>query len=78
VAAIIQPADHPQTLSEKDWNQFSTKEVEVNGKAAAAVHKYRASKTLAERGMFQRDFLFQEFFIVLAIDVSGMGFCKAA
>jgi len=49
MAAILQPADHPQTFSEKDWNQISGKEVEEKGKDASAVHKYRASKTLAER-----------------------------
>ncbi|KAF8511613.1 D-lactaldehyde dehydrogenase [Hysterangium stoloniferum] len=48
MAAILQPAAHPQTFSEKDWNEISTKEVETKGKEATAIHKYRASKTLAE------------------------------
>jgi hypothetical protein len=50
VAAITRPVDHQTTLSEKDWNEISTQEVESKGKDAAGIHKYRASKTLAERG----------------------------
>jgi len=50
MAAIINPADHQQTLSEKIWNETSTKEVESKGREASGIHKYRASKTLAEKG----------------------------
>lgn len=49
LAAIIKPADHQQTLTEKDWNEISIKEVESKGRDASALHKYRASKTLAEK-----------------------------
>jgi len=50
MGAIINPADHQQTLSEKSWNETSIKEVESKGREASALHKYRASKTLAEKG----------------------------
>ncbi|KAI0076363.1 NAD(P)-binding protein [Panus rudis PR-1116 ss-1] len=39
----------PRIFTENDWNEQSTNEVETKGKAAEPVHKYCASKTLAER-----------------------------
>ena len=49
VAAVIQPADHQQTLTEKDWNELSIREVNAKGREATPLHKYRASKALAEK-----------------------------
>ena len=49
MSAIVQHADQQQTLTEKDWNHFSLQEVNAKGREAAPLHKYRASKTLAER-----------------------------
>ncbi|KAF8526820.1 hypothetical protein JB92DRAFT_3108057 [Gautieria morchelliformis] len=49
VAAILRPVEHQTTLSEKDWNEFSAQEAKIKGKDATNIHKYRASKTLAER-----------------------------
>lgn len=39
----------PQTFSELDWNEQATHLVETQGREAGAMHKYRASKTLAEK-----------------------------
>ncbi|KAF8999638.1 hypothetical protein BDQ17DRAFT_1410630 [Cyathus striatus] len=47
--AIMTPPTKPTIFSEKDWNEESPKEIERLGKDAAAWHKYRASKTLAEK-----------------------------
>jgi hypothetical protein len=46
------PYDPPRstTFSEKDWNMESIRIVEEKGRDAPNTHKYRASKTLAERG----------------------------
>ncbi|KAI0076362.1 NAD(P)-binding protein [Panus rudis PR-1116 ss-1] len=41
-----------RTHTEKDWNEQSIKEVETKGKAAEAVDKYCASKTLGEKAAF--------------------------
>ncbi|KAI0827009.1 D-lactaldehyde dehydrogenase [Trametes gibbosa] len=52
VAAIanpLAPGEAPRMLNEEDWNQVSVKEVEAKGRAAPSMHKYRASKVLAER-----------------------------
>ncbi|KAH7096854.1 D-lactaldehyde dehydrogenase [Auriculariales sp. MPI-PUGE-AT-0066] len=51
-ASILEPHDGPYEYSEEDWNDFSVKEAETRGKATTAVHKYRASKTLAERAVW--------------------------
>jgi hypothetical protein len=37
-------------FSEKDWNEQAWQEVEEKGRAADVMQKYRASKTLAEKG----------------------------
>ncbi|KAI0635003.1 D-lactaldehyde dehydrogenase [Trametes polyzona] len=39
----------PRVLDENDWNEESVKEVEVKGRDASPMHKYRASKVLAEK-----------------------------
>jgi hypothetical protein len=39
-----------QTFSEVDWNEQSVEEVEEQGIKAPGISKYRASKTLAEKG----------------------------
>ncbi|GJJ10901.1 hypothetical protein Clacol_005129 [Clathrus columnatus] len=49
-ACIIEPIlEGQKVFSEKDWNRFSLKEIEEKGRGATAAHKYRASKTLAEK-----------------------------
>ncbi|GJJ13666.1 hypothetical protein Clacol_007922 [Clathrus columnatus] len=52
--AIIEPVPEGQQriFTEKDWNEFSIKEIEEKGKDAAGHHKYKASKTLAEKGLY--------------------------
>ncbi|KXN89087.1 NADPH-dependent methylglyoxal reductase GRE2 [Leucoagaricus sp. SymC.cos] len=51
-AAIMIPVTEPTTFSESDWNSVSVREVEELGKEAHPMHKYRASKTLAERAIW--------------------------
>ncbi|EIN05399.1 D-lactaldehyde dehydrogenase [Punctularia strigosozonata HHB-11173 SS5] len=48
-AAVLHQDPNPITYSEKDWNEQAAKEVEEKGRDAAAMQKYRASKTLAEK-----------------------------
>jgi len=48
-AAVLQVEPEPKTFSELDWNEQAPKEVAEMGRAAPAITKYRASKTLAER-----------------------------
>lgn len=52
-AAVVTPSPDAHVFSEKDWNEASIAEVNEKGKAAAAVAKYRASKTLAERAAWE-------------------------
>jgi len=47
-ASCIEPKEGQYTYTESDWNEFSPKFVEKEGKNAGG-HKYRASKVLAER-----------------------------
>lgn len=42
----------PRTFTELDWNKQAVEEVDRLGKDALPVNKYRASKTLAEQGMY--------------------------
>jgi hypothetical protein len=49
-AAVLHVADKPIVFSEKDWNEQAWKDVEENGRKAHPMQKYRASKTLAEKG----------------------------
>jgi len=57
-ASIVNPYDPVYTFTEKDWNEFSPKEVEKKGKDVEPSQAYRASKTLAERAAW--DFLEKE------------------
>jgi hypothetical protein len=51
MAAILEIPEKGQVvLSETDWNELSVREVKTKGRDAAPIHKYRTSKTLAERG----------------------------
>jgi hypothetical protein len=40
----------PKEFSETDWNNQAIQEIEELGRGASAGAKYRASKTLAEKG----------------------------
>ncbi|GAA6018687.1 hypothetical protein JCM11491_001261 [Sporobolomyces phaffii] len=57
-AAIVNPYDPVYTFTEKDWNEFSPKQVEEKGKDVDPSQAYRASKTLAERSAW--DFIEKE------------------
>ncbi|KAF5363173.1 hypothetical protein D9758_008392 [Tetrapyrgos nigripes] len=48
-ASVLEIRPEPTKFSEEDWNELSAKEVQEQGRSAAAASKYRASKTLAER-----------------------------
>jgi hypothetical protein len=50
-ASILEVRPEPTTFSEKDWNEESWRIIEEKGRESEGVHKYRASKTLAEKGM---------------------------
>ncbi|KAF9042284.1 hypothetical protein BJ165DRAFT_262532 [Panaeolus papilionaceus] len=52
IAAVITPSSQPSRFSETDWNEFSVKEVQEKGDKAAPIEIYRASKTLAERSVW--------------------------
>lgn len=49
--AVVHVSSEPKVFSELDWNEQSIQVVEESGKAASPVMKYRASKTLAEKGI---------------------------
>jgi len=49
IAAVVVPRDPPYTFTEVDWNDYSPGLVEKEGVNAPNLHKYRASKALAER-----------------------------
>ncbi|CAK5279249.1 unnamed protein product, partial [Mycena citricolor] len=49
-AAIVSVYPEPTHFSEENWNDQSVEEVEKLGRKASVISKYRASKTLAERG----------------------------
>ncbi|BGP57958.1 hypothetical protein JCM8202_002143 [Rhodotorula sphaerocarpa] len=53
-ACIVEPKD-PGTyvFTEKDWNEYSPKQVEEKGKDVDGGQAYRASKTLAERAAWK-------------------------
>jgi nucleoside-diphosphate-sugar epimerase len=53
VAAVQHDPDMPLVFSEKDWNEQAPAAVEEKGRAAAPMHKYQASKTLAERAAWK-------------------------
>ncbi|KAJ7813659.1 D-lactaldehyde dehydrogenase [Mycena olivaceomarginata] len=48
-AAVLHDSPTPKVFSEADWDDQAVEEVEKKGRAASNAHKYRASKTLAER-----------------------------
>ncbi|EJD40169.1 D-lactaldehyde dehydrogenase [Auricularia subglabra TFB-10046 SS5] len=50
-AALLEPHDGPYEYSENDWNEYSIAEAYKAG-PHAGVHKYRASKSLAERSFW--------------------------
>lgn len=50
-AAIVSVLPDPKRVSELDWNDQSIEEVEKLGKQASQLAKYRASKTMAEKGV---------------------------
>ncbi|PPQ64056.1 hypothetical protein CVT24_008869 [Panaeolus cyanescens] len=52
IAAVITPSSQPSRFSEADWNEASVREVEEKGGNAAPIEIYRASKTLAERSVW--------------------------
>ncbi len=49
-ACIMRDGDGPLVLDEHDWNNSAIEACEKLGRNAAPGHKYRASKTLAEKG----------------------------
>jgi hypothetical protein len=49
-ASIVRVTPEPKVFSEKDWNEQAIEMIREQGKSAPAVAKYRASKTLAEKG----------------------------
>ena len=49
-ASIVCVTPEPKVFSEKDWNEQAIEIVREQGKSAPAMAKYRASKTLAEKG----------------------------
>ncbi|KAF8178849.1 NAD(P)-binding protein [Mycena galopus ATCC 62051] len=51
-AAVVDIEPEPKTFTELDWCQQAPKEIAEKGRAASPISKYRASKTLAERGWF--------------------------
>ena len=53
VAAIGEPHDPPYTYSKLDWNDSAVRQVETLGREALSMHKYYASKTLAERAAYK-------------------------
>lgn len=58
-AAIVNPYDPVYVFKEdKDWNEYSPKQVEEKGKDVDPAQAYRASKTLAERAAW--DFIEKE------------------
>ncbi|THH22527.1 hypothetical protein EUX98_g8165 [Antrodiella citrinella] len=51
--AVLEVFDHPKTFNENDWNNQAIQIVETKGRAADAISKYRASKTLAEKAAWK-------------------------
>jgi nucleoside-diphosphate-sugar epimerase len=52
IAAVMGAQQQPHTFTEKDWNNYSEGEVARSGKAAGSIHIYFASKTAAERTLW--------------------------
>ena len=51
-AAVMSPKSGPFVFSEQDWNLSAIKEVQEKGDETPPGISYRASKTLAEKGVF--------------------------
>ncbi|KAL0566202.1 hypothetical protein V5O48_015813 [Marasmius crinis-equi] len=51
-AAIGVVDDKPVVFGDEDWNELSVKQTEEQGRKAMGVTKYRASKTLAEKALW--------------------------
>ena len=49
-AAVANPEDRGE-LDERTWNESNIREIEEKGREASQVGKYRASKSLAEKGL---------------------------
>jgi hypothetical protein len=49
-AAVTGVPSNPPTYTEADWNEVAVNEVKDKGRDAKNDAKYRASKTLAEKG----------------------------
>ncbi|KAF8999630.1 hypothetical protein BDQ17DRAFT_1308413 [Cyathus striatus] len=52
-ASVMSPPSVPTKFSEKDWNETSPRVVAEQGRAAAPITKYLASKTLAEKSAWE-------------------------
>ncbi|KAH7096855.1 D-lactaldehyde dehydrogenase [Auriculariales sp. MPI-PUGE-AT-0066] len=52
MASVMEPHEGPYEYTEDDWNNAVIKLVEKLGKAATPMDKYRASKTHAERALW--------------------------
>ena len=52
-AALFRVPTEPTVLDESAWNEQAIADVKAKGRAASAVTKYRASKTLAERAAWE-------------------------
>ena len=50
-ASIVRVVHEPTRLTEEDWGNEAIEWTERDGKDASPLTKYRASKTLAEKGM---------------------------
>ena len=51
-ASVASTTSEPKIFSEEDWNEGAIETIKEQGKNALPATKYRASKTLAEKGMF--------------------------
>ncbi|RXW23016.1 hypothetical protein EST38_g2831 [Candolleomyces aberdarensis] len=52
-AAVSTVAPEARTFSEADWNEITINEIREQGQQASRTTKYRASKTLAEKGAWK-------------------------
>lgn len=68
IAAVRGAQQPPHTFTEKDWNDYSEGEVKRSGKAASSVHIYFASKTAAERTLWDFQKKHSPSFAVTAIN----------
>lgn len=52
IAAVMGAQQPPHTFTEKDWNNYSEGEIKRLGKEASSIHIYFASKTAAEKTLW--------------------------